>query len=110
MAGNTLTPEQAYRFARGEEVVSSTGIPVKLSRPLDFLVVADHAEGLGLMFQVQEGNPALVSDPLAAQWSKALKTGTPDERAATAERGDQGAGHGHAARRRSRTRRSSARS
>ena len=44
MAGNTLSPEQAFRFARGEEVVSSTGIPVKLSRPLDFLVVADHAE------------------------------------------------------------------
>jgi hypothetical protein len=83
MAGNTLTPEQAYRFARGEEVVSSTGIPVKLSRPLDFLVVADHAEGLGLMFQVQEGNPAIVSDPLAAQWSKVLKTGTPEEKAAT---------------------------
>ena len=84
MAGNTLTPEQAYRFARGEEVVSSTGIPVKLSRPLDFLVVADHAEGLGLMFQLQEGNPGLTSDPLAAQWAKTLKSGTPEERAATA--------------------------
>jgi hypothetical protein len=45
--GNTLGPEPAYRFARGEEVVSSTGQPVKLSRPLDFLVVADHAEALG---------------------------------------------------------------
>jgi len=63
MAGNTLSPEQAYRFARGEEVVSSTGVPVKLSRPLDFLVVADHAEGLGLMSQLQEGNPGLTSDP-----------------------------------------------
>jgi hypothetical protein len=83
MAGNTLTPEQAYRFARGEEVVSSTGVPVKLSRTLDFLVVSDHAEGLGIMFQVQEGNPALVSDPLAAQWSKVLKNGTPEEKGTT---------------------------
>jgi hypothetical protein len=41
--GNTLGPEPAYRFARGEEVVSSSGQPVRLSRPLDFLVVADHA-------------------------------------------------------------------
>jgi hypothetical protein len=82
MGGNSLTPEQAYRFARGEEVVSSTGVPVRLSRPLDFLVVSDHAEGLGIMFQVQEGNPALVSDPVAAQWSKVLKTGTPQEKAA----------------------------
>jgi len=53
--------------------VSSTGIPVKLSRPLDFLVVADHAEGLGLMFQLQEGNPGLTADPLAAQWAKTLQ-------------------------------------
>jgi len=64
-------------------VISSTGIAVKLSRPLDFLVVADHAEGLGIMYQVQEGNPALVSDPVAAQWSKVLKTGTAEERSAT---------------------------
>ena len=34
--GNRLGPEDAYRFARGEEVVSSTGVPAKLSRPLDF--------------------------------------------------------------------------
>jgi len=44
MIGNFLGPDEAYRFARGEEVVSSTGVRVKLSRPLDFLVVADHAE------------------------------------------------------------------
>jgi hypothetical protein len=37
--GNTLGPEPAYRFARGEEVVSSSGQPVRLSRPLDFLVL-----------------------------------------------------------------------
>jgi hypothetical protein len=41
-AGCILTPEDAYRFARGEEVVSSFGIPVKLSRPLDWLAVTDH--------------------------------------------------------------------
>jgi hypothetical protein len=58
MGGNTLTPEQAYRFARGEEVVSSTGVPIRLSRPMDFLVISDHAEGLGIMAQVAAGNPA----------------------------------------------------
>jgi len=61
MAGNRLSPEEAYRFALGEEVVSSTGVPAKLSRPLDFLVISDHAEGLGLMFQVYEGNPAFIT-------------------------------------------------
>jgi hypothetical protein len=75
MGGNKLSPEQAYRFARGEEVVSSTGVPAKLSRPLDFLVVSDHAEGLGLMYQVAEGNPAFASDPTLDRWGKALKTG-----------------------------------
>ena len=75
MAGNRLSPEQAYRFARGEEVVSSTGVPVKLSRPLDFLVVADHAEGLGVVTQLYEGNPALTSDPTLAGWNKAMRAG-----------------------------------
>ena len=56
--GDTLGPEEAYRFARGEEVVSSTGQPVKLSRPLDFLVIADHAEGLGSTEELKNGNPA----------------------------------------------------
>jgi hypothetical protein len=75
MGGDRLTPEQAYRFARGEEVVSSTGVPAKLARPLDFLVISDHAEGLGVIEQVAAGNPALVSDPTLARWGKALKEG-----------------------------------
>ena len=75
MGGNKLTPEQAYRFARGEEVMSSSGVPAKLSRPLDFLVVSDHAEGLGLMFQVANGNPAFASDSTLLRWGNALKTG-----------------------------------
>src|SRR5210317_1974745 len=45
--GARLTPEDAYRFARGEELISSTGQPVKLIRPLDFLVVADHSDNMG---------------------------------------------------------------
>src|SRR5689334_18603280 len=52
MIGNTLGPEEAYRFARGEEVKSSSGLPAKLERPLDFLVVSDHAENLGLSPQI----------------------------------------------------------
>jgi hypothetical protein len=83
MGGNRLTPEQAYRFARGEEVVSSSGVPVKLSRPLDFLVISDHAEGLGIMYEVYDGNPALMADPTMAKWNKAMK-GTPEEQSAAA--------------------------
>ena len=45
--GVRLGPEDALRFARGEEVTATTGMKAKLSRPLDFLVVTDHAEALG---------------------------------------------------------------
>jgi hypothetical protein len=68
MLGNTLGPEEAYRFALGEEVLSSTGQRVRLIRPLDFLVVADHAENLGLAPMIDESNP----DLLANEWGKTV--------------------------------------
>ena len=37
--GNILGHADAYRLARGEEITSSTGLPVKLGRPLDWLVI-----------------------------------------------------------------------
>jgi hypothetical protein len=73
--GNTLGPEPAYRFARGEEVVSSSGQPVKLSRPLDFLVVADHAEALGSTEELKKGNPALMADPTLRRWHDLMAAG-----------------------------------
>ena len=73
--GNTLGPEEAYRFARGEEVVSSSGQPVKLSRPLDFLVVADHAEGLGATVEMKKGNPLLMADPTLKRWHDMMAAG-----------------------------------
>ena len=45
-----LGPDAAYRFAKGETVTSTTGQPVKLDRPLDFLVVADHANNMGAAY------------------------------------------------------------
>lgn len=75
MNGNRLPPAEAYKFARGEEVISPTGQPVKLSRPLDFLVVSDHVEGLGVMMEVYNGNPAFMKDETLARWSKAMKEG-----------------------------------
>jgi hypothetical protein len=66
MVGAILGPEEAYRFARGEEVKSNHGLPVKLQRPLDFLVVADHAENLGLAPMIAESNPDLLKNP----WGK----------------------------------------
>ena len=62
MVGCTLGPEDAYRFAMGETVVSSTGVPARLHRPLDFLVVSDHAENLGLAPAIAESNPKLLEN------------------------------------------------
>ena len=47
MFGNTLGPEESFRFARGEEVTAANGVKAQLIRPLDFLVVSDHAAYLG---------------------------------------------------------------
>src|SRR5262245_10869039 len=66
MVGAVLGPEEAYRFARGEEVKSNHGLPVKLRRPLDFLVISDHAENLGLAPMIAESNPALLQN----EWGK----------------------------------------
>ncbi len=54
MFGTRLGPDEAYRFARGEEVTSNTGLRVRLQRPLDFLVISDHAENLGLATMIGE--------------------------------------------------------
>lgn len=68
LIGATTTPDDAYRFAKGETVTSSNGIKARLQRPLDFLVVADHAENLGLTFGLEEGN----EDLLSTEWGKGI--------------------------------------
>jgi len=73
--GTALTAEDAYRFARGEEVTSSTGVRGKLSRPLDFLVVADHAENMGTMGAMKDGLPELMTDPTVRKWHEQLQAG-----------------------------------
>ena len=55
--GATLGPEEALRFARGEEVMSSMGVPVKLSRPLDWAAITDHSDAAGVIFEIKDGNP-----------------------------------------------------
>ena len=75
MIGNTLGPEEAYRFARGETVTSSTGLPARLQRPLDFLVVSDHAENLGLAPAIAESNPELLQNEWGRMEHELVTTG-----------------------------------
>jgi hypothetical protein len=80
--GVTLGPEEAYRFASGETVTSTHGEPARLARPLDFVVLADHAESFGLMNRVLAGDERLLADDKVAGWHRAFTTGTPEERRA----------------------------
>ena len=61
MFGNTLGPEESFRFARGEEVVASNGVRAKLIRPLDFLAITDHAAYLGFTELMRTSDPRLMA-------------------------------------------------
>ena len=73
--GNVLGPEEAYRFARGEEIKSSSGLAVKLGRPLDWLVVADHSDMMGLATDLQNGSPNILAMPEGRKWHEGFKQG-----------------------------------
>jgi hypothetical protein len=73
--GNTTGHETAYRFARGEEVVSATGQPVKLSRPLDWLVIADHSDMLGIATDIQRGAPNILANAKGKEWYEGFQEG-----------------------------------
>ena len=66
LVGTSLDVDAGYRFARGEKVLSNSGQPAQLIRPLDFLVITDHAEFIGLAPMIQQSDPALLADP----WGK----------------------------------------
>ena len=53
--GNRLGLDEAYRFARGEEVTATSGQTAQLREPLDFLVVADHSDGMGFFGLLADG-------------------------------------------------------
>lgn len=73
--GATLLPPDAYRFAKGQEVVSSTGQPVRLSRPLDFLVVADHSDNMGFYPDLQAGAPYVLASKQGRKWNEMVNKG-----------------------------------
>ena len=73
--GARLTPRDAYKLAHGEEIVASSGQPVKLSRPLDFLVVADHSDNMGFFPDLFAGKPEVLADPTGRKWHDMIKSG-----------------------------------
>src|SRR5574339_916037 len=73
--GARLGPRDAYRFARGEEVTASSGQPVKLARPLDFLVVADHSDNMGFFPDLFAGKPEMLADPTGRKGYDMIQSG-----------------------------------
>ena len=83
--GAKLLPPDAYRFAKGQEVISSNGMPVRLSRPLDFLVVADHSDNMGFFPKLQEGAAYVMADEKGRRWNAMVNAGGQEGVKAAAE-------------------------
>ena len=83
--GVKLGPEEALRFARGEEVTSTWGLKAKLDRPLDFLVIADHSGGLGATKALYDAPRFLIRDPTLLRWHDTMHEGPEGMQRITAE-------------------------
>ena len=70
-----MGPEDAYRFARGEEVESASAGRARLARPLDFLVVADHSDNMGWFPDLFSASPLLLADPKGREWYDKIQSG-----------------------------------
>jgi hypothetical protein len=66
--GARLGADAAYRFARGEKVLASSGQDAQLSRPLDFVLLSDHAEFMGVFPMLDQQQPELLATELGKRW------------------------------------------
>ncbi|WP_108791392.1 DUF3604 domain-containing protein [Erythrobacter sp. Alg231-14] len=71
----SLGPDDAYRFARGEPIEAHTGETAQLSAPLDFLMIADHAEYTGVFLGIEQDNPDIVDTALGRAWAAMEEAG-----------------------------------
>jgi hypothetical protein len=83
--GTTLGPEEATRFARGDEVVSTSGQPVKLGQALDWVAITDHSDGMGVITEIKAGNPTMMADPTLKKWRDMFAGSPADAKAAVME-------------------------
>lgn len=70
IGGNRLTPDDAYRFAKGEEVMVN-GRPHRIKRPLDFCAVTDHSEFMGEAYSLMNPRAPGYDDPIAQSFRDA---------------------------------------
>ena len=72
---SSFGPDEAYRLARGEVVQAHNGMAVRLNRPLDFLVAADHAETMGLFPGLATADPLLLATETGKRWYEMYQAG-----------------------------------
>ncbi|MEO0368622.1 MAG: DUF3604 domain-containing protein [Pseudomonadota bacterium] len=89
--GVRLDAEAALRFARGETVTATKGVEATLSRPLDFLVISDHSDALGMTRELYEAPGFLIFDPLVKRWWNTMHESEDGSLAVTAELIDRAA-------------------
>ncbi|WP_336802159.1 DUF3604 domain-containing protein [Kaistia sp. MMO-174] len=73
--GTRVGPDEALKYAEGETIESNTGQPVRLSRPYDFLMVADHSDALGTVASIYDGDQAMMADPVLKRWHDEMRKG-----------------------------------
>ncbi|MEP1352708.1 MAG: DUF3604 domain-containing protein, partial [Tateyamaria sp.] len=73
--GNSTGLDTAYRFARGEQVMAASGQPVKLARPLDWLVLTEHSDGMGMITDLAKGAPNILASEQGARWAAGIAEG-----------------------------------
>ncbi len=72
----TADPDTSYRFAKGLPVIADLSRSrVRIETPLDFLVVTDHAEFMGVIPEIDAGNPLLLETELGARYKAMLDEG-----------------------------------
>ncbi len=81
--GTTLMPRDMYRFARGEQINSNTGQPVKLARPFDFYMLTEHTDGMGVITDIMRGAPNIMADPQGKKFHEEFAKGGDAAKAAS---------------------------
>jgi hypothetical protein len=79
--GTRITPDQAYRFGRGETVMippeqvniqqhihATHPVPARRAWPLDFMAVTDHSENMGVFNQFDDPNNPLSKSEFAKRF------------------------------------------
>ena len=74
ITGVRNSPEDAYRYAKGQSIDHISGVKIKNHAPLDFMAVTDHAEYMGILPALSKAN-----GPLAKTWyGREMLSGDPN--------------------------------